>query len=471
MRKLILFVWVIGSLSAAGQQPVVYYQPYTSAFAARKLSRQEVAGDLRQWQEWMEQIHPRLYHSITADSLTRFRESLISAMPDSLSHQQALLAVGRMIGAINEGHIILPRSDVTDSLYIGAYERLPFSLFSFTEDGMIVDADWSREQRLPRGSRVLSINGYPASRLHAMFLPYFGGFPHWKNQLLATFLRKLLFLHDIHPPFHIRAITPQGDSLSFTTDGLTRGNLDSLNKAISRSGATAAAPFTIEIGSDSIALIRFNSMNQQYADSFRSFLRRAFTRIRDAKCRGLVVDLRQNSGGSSSVGDLLTSYITDRPYRLAGGSKWKVSEPYKAFLRLSNSKNEDYLGREVGTLISYRDKNLQHPPVNELRFQGKVALLIGPSTFSSANMLADGIKTFQLARVFGTATGESGNDFGEIFPLMLPATRVIVTATSKMFVRASGDENDFSPTLPDVEVKPELGRDAPLEAARKWILE
>jgi len=88
-------------------------------------------------------------------------------------------------------------------------------------------------------------------------------------------------------------------------------------------------------------------------------------------------------------------------------------------------------------------------------------------------MLADGIKTYQLAKVFGEPAGESGNDFGEIFDFMLPNTHIIARASTKMFIRASGNEKDFAPTQPDVLVKAlheHTAEDAVIKAAVSWIL-
>lgn len=46
-------------------------------------------------------------------------------------------------------------------------------------------------------------------------------------------------------------------------------------------------------------------------------------------------------------------------------------------------------------------------------FGGKVIVLIGPRTFSSASDLADAIKTYHLATLVGQETGGRVNTFGD----------------------------------------------------------
>jgi len=57
------------------------------------------------------------------------------------------------------------------------------------------------------------------------------------------------------------------------------------------------------------------------------------------------------------------------------------------------------------------------------------------------------------------------NALGDIGLFMLPNSRIVVSFSQKMFIRASGDESDLGPVKPHIEVVPVAGRDAPLERA------
>jgi hypothetical protein len=57
------------------------------------------------------------------------------------------------------------------------------------------------------------------------------------------------------------------------------------------------------------------------------------------------------------------------------------------------------------------------------------------------------------------------NALGDIGPFQLPNSRIVVSFSQKMFVRASGDESDRGPVRPHIEVEPVPGRDSALERA------
>ncbi|MFO0206690.1 MAG: S41 family peptidase, partial [Betaproteobacteria bacterium] len=114
--------------------------------------------------------------------------------------------------------------------------------------------------------------------------------------------------------------------------------------------------------------------------------------------------------------------------------------------------------------LTYEAKVAGLPRV-EPRFDRPTALLIGERTFSSAMMLADAVRTYDLTLTLGQPTGGVPNTLGDIGPFKLPNSRIVVSFSQKMFIRASGDESDLGPVQPHVEVAPVAGRDAALERA------
>jgi C-terminal processing protease CtpA/Prc len=241
--------------------------------------------------------------------------------------------------------------------------------------------------------------------------------------------------------------------------------------------APRPAPYTFERLPDGIGLLRFNSMSTDY-ESFARFLKDTFTALKTQPVKGLILDLRRNGGGNSALGFELINYITDKKFRMGGGTVWKVSESYKNWYhsdtawakRLTGSAWKKYLALPNGSMLRGKDK-ARRPGENPLHFSGPVALLIGPGTFSSANMTANAIRDYKLATVIGEPTGETANDFGEIAFFEMPSGKVGFSTSSKQFIRASGNAKDMNPVLPDILVKPDPkdAGDAVLEAARKWV--
>ncbi|MFM8591104.1 MAG: S41 family peptidase, partial [Limnohabitans sp.] len=113
--------------------------------------------------------------------------------------------------------------------------------------------------------------------------------------------------------------------------------------------------------------------------------------------------------------------------------------------------------------LSCADESTVSRPRVEPRFDGPAILLIGERTFSSAMLLADAVRTYDLMLTIGQPTGGVPNALGDIGPFELPNSRIVVSFSQKMFIRANGDESDLGPVRPHTEVAPVAGQDTALE--------
>ena len=124
----------------------------------------------------------------------------------------------------------------------------------------------------------------------------------------------------------------------------------------------------------------------------------------------------------------------------------------------------EYTKLKHGEDLTYEFEATSRPRV-EPGFDGPSCLLIGDQTYSAAMALADGVRTYDLMLTIGQPTGGLPNTLGDIGPFQLPNSRIAVSYSMKLFVRASGDESDLGPVRPHIEVAPIAGRDAALERA------
>lgn len=478
MRTIVLAIGLLLFYTAQSQQGIVYAKDPIPGFAFQKIAKEQLTADIRFWHKVMEESHVNLYHAISKEDLEKREDELLSAVEDSISQTAAVLLFGKLAALLNEGHIGMPSSSVTDSMYTNSL-RFPFLLQKLTDSEWIVDRDLSSEQTLGVNAAILEVNGKAVSELNRQFREYYGGLETWRKQQMATYVRKLLFLHGMESPYRIKARTEAGQIIRFITAGYSKQQADSLNKVLAASVRQPSEPYTFTLLPHNIAYINYRQMVNSRTNPFSDFLKTSFTKIKETNAAGLIIDLRENGGGNSALGDSLISYFSTRPYVLSGGMKWKSSRHYKAYLKLmekvgSRSENQFYHSLKEGDMYTFVNKNLRKPVSRELTFTGKTAILIGPNTFSSANMLSDGIRSYQLATLFGESTGEPGNDFGEMYNFMLPNTHIIARASTKMFTRADGDEKNFDPIMPDVPVKPspkdlKEKRDVILETAVNWV--
>lgn len=460
-------------MSIQGQRTVLYQQDPPPGFASSKIAKQFLKEDMLYWQKVMEESHVNPYHAIRKEQMDRLQEEVLSSLPDSVTHFEACFAISRLVGALDEGHLGFATNRVSDSLYAYHCVRFPYLLFDIDNGALVVQRDLSVANKLPAFSRITEINGIPVQQLYDKYAKFYGGLEPWRRLQVKNNIRKLLYMDGIISPFRIKA-TVNDLTLEFTTDGYTYQQADSISKLIVAELSVPTKPFSVNFLENNIALIEFNNMNGKLRDSFDVFLRRTFQQLKERNTTGLIIDLRKNGGGDSGLGDMLIGYISGKEYRNASGMKMRISSHSKAYAEMMKA-DDPFKKWKNGKLYEYKAKKLLKPGDNPLRYTGKTAVLIGTGTFSSANMLTNAIKDYQLATLIGESTAEPANDFGEIFPFMLPHTCIVATTAIKMFMRANGDEKDFTGIKPDIEVTNTLRdvqqkKDRVMERAVQWVL-
>jgi C-terminal processing protease CtpA/Prc len=113
------------------------------------------------------------------------------------------------------------------------------------------------------------------------------------------------------------------------------------------------------------------------------------------KARGLVLDVRDNGGGSTRYGEEVLSYLSDRPVPSAQSRELALSPVFRAHgsLLLRWRKPAD-----AGQPFVH-----SHPR----HFDGPVALLVGPRTFSAAEDFAMAFDVMKRGILVGEATAGS----------------------------------------------------------------
>jgi carboxyl-terminal processing protease len=165
--------------------------------------------------------------------------------------------------------------------------------------------------------------------------------------------------------------------------------------------------------------------------------------------QGLIIDVRKNGGGSSSVGYEVISRLIDKPAR---GSRWKTRQYLPAF-RAWGEKESWHGGG--GTVIK---------PTPEKPFSGPVVVLIGPDTVSAAEDFVVALHAAGRATLVGEKTaGTTGQ------PLMIDLPRGgKARICTKWDSYPDGREFVGVGVVPDVKVAPTQHS---LAAGRELVLE
>jgi C-terminal processing protease CtpA/Prc len=442
-------------------------------------SRQQIKDDISFFVKTVEHVHPNPYHDITKEKFTALTDSIITSLKENTTIPEAWACFSKMIAAYNEGHSSIGYPiELQQQIQDGAIKIFPVLIKEFNGENLVVRYDLSADSVLKTGDLIISINRQSASKLMAKLSSFYGGLPTWRSiQVLRDFAGQLV-LHSIQSPYHIGYISG-GVKKEITIQPVSVLELQARAAEVrNRNSITATqAPYTFQRTAENIGYLNFRSMSN--LPVFSAFLDSVFTDIKDKPVEGLIIDLRQNGGGNSVLGEKLIGYISGKPFRMGGGSKWKVSDEYKAFIQEQAKTNavyasgsfQQYLNKTTGQIISSTESRTHTAGKNQLRYSGKICVLTGPNTFSSANMLSNAIKDYNLATIIGEATGEACNDYGELYWNKLPNTGLTFYTCSKQFIRANGDAADPNPVLPDIAIKqnPNNLKDEVLEFAKEWV--
>jgi C-terminal processing protease CtpA/Prc len=278
------------------------------------------------------------------------------------------------------------------------------------------------------GTHMVRIGSMAPDQLLAAAAPFIGHEnEHWLK-VRSTGMMKMLSLLQ-----HVGA-ADSGDSVQFTlskpggdpfTLGISKGEIrvkqvsmfDELHIPVALYRKHLDSFYWYEYLADDQALyVQYNRCENDPKLKFGDFARDLFAFADSHPVKRVVVDLRLNGGGDS-----------------------RVIGPLKSGLK----------AREA--------------------LRSNVYVLIGPGTFSSAQMAGIEFRNDLHATLVGEATGEKLNGYGEVKELKLPNSGLRMQYTTKFFRLAKDDADALEP---DLRVSRSLedalaGRDPVLEAALK----
>ena len=168
----------------------------------------------------------------------------------------------------------------------------------------------------------------------------------------------------------------------------------------------------------SLAVLHLKTCNDD--KEYRTLLKKMFQEVKEKKLQNVAVDLRGNTGGDSGVANEFIRYLNQDTYQ-DGGMKWRLGW----FMR------------------NYPSETIENEKIKDLTFHGNVFLLTDSDTFSSAMMFAQIIKDNHLGTLIGEAPGNDPNGYGEIAYFSLPHSHLILSVSTKQFLRINQKTDDF----------------------------
>ncbi len=410
------------------------------------ISPEEIEADLLHMRELLEEVHPNLYHTTSEEVVESFQTDLIGQLyeKEEYTFLEAYKKLASLAALFRDGHtqVYFPQKEWDN--YLAAGGRI-FPLRVQLADEILILENILAEKKLPEGSELLSINGIPANKLKTEMLSTLSYESRAFGARLLTnnFSRLLWALFEIEGPFKISYRTPGETEEKITLQGF---------KAEQLSERGELEPYRLEFLSPESALLVINSVPGEINDDYFDFLQESFKEIKEKEIEYLLIDMRNNGGGSTHQFNEVYHYLSDTPYR-------SYSRVYTRFSRPVLAKYHPWYRQLYFGLLSLirRDdvfmfeSDLRHPPENDYRFTGQTYLLVGPATFSAAAGFAALCQDYGAALIVGKETGGLPTSYGDSFFFDLPQTGLRARSSYKYFIRPSGEKSDRG-VIPDWEI-------------------
>jgi C-terminal processing protease CtpA/Prc len=388
-----------------------------------KHSAAELKKDIEAVKTTLESKDPNLYWYISKKQLNKKLDSLESAITVPMSNSAFRYKLACVLAAIGDGHMSLKFD--ADKLYpadrtkFDGSEVFPIQKFKYKaiNDKLFIVENLSEDNSIAPGTEVLAIDGQPASQIIKGLLASIASDGY--NQTFKYFYLNTEFADKYMEAFGF------GDNVTFTlkvgeaikTISLKKSN--GVQKANVMDAANQQKSFLARY-----AYIKVSTFNYGMSD-FNSSI---FSAIKRSKINRLVLDLRNNNGGSQQHMIDLFSYLIDTPTFFA--EKFKSPFPESAY------------GSETPVIPA------------DAHFKGKLYVLINGGTFSAASLIAANLRADKNVTFIGSETGGAGDKCtgGTFADLTLPHCGLLLHYALNALVVPKSVSAKGRGVMPDVAI-------------------
>ena len=395
-KKKLLFLLLCIAMSVSA-----FTQPANDVF--KKIPPQLLRQDFAVLKDTLQKIHAGLYRYRSKPEINRIFDSCLASIVDTMSISDFYALASHALAAIEDGHTNcrLPKAVMND--YMNNVKVFP-AMVMFMHNKAFV---WCCKQHDELAeSELLSIDNHSLDEIIQRLFCYIcsdAGIQSRKNwEMPESFQLLYNILYGAKDSFDVKYKTMTGDIKTttvyadFIRNILCAGPFPTPDKYLE---------LNYKPGNVAVLTLKtfFNGFLQRTNENFSRFLDSSFKDIRDKKVEKLVIDVRSNQGGNDVNGEMLYSYLTQKPF-MYYASQETVTRKF------SEADNPDL--------------KLQQPKENN--FKGKVYILINGRSFSGTAEFSSVARSNNRGVFIGEECGGGyyGNTSGNETMVTLPNTQI-----------------------------------------------
>lgn len=494
-------------------------------------SPQELREDLDAAYNQLKKYHPRLYQYTSKEEMDFKFDSLKKSIKTPLSGMDFYEKLSPVIASVRQGHLIVSppivkrtrkeRKEYLEkafSFYTMDFEYLDEKLWLINATGkdtlligseILMVEDKTPKELIEKYNTLIASDGYNKTFYDGFVGSRFAGFYiknngfqdsiHitfkntdsifiqtilWKNKKEAESISKDSLAVDIGEKIVVKKLTKEerkAEKLAAKSKrkyNSKRGYIES-KKEYTRT-------FSL-IGSDSItAYMKIRGFSNGNPDDF---YKESFNTIDSLGIKTMILDLRNNGGGSLVEIDDLYSYFTDSPYTFVRPSEVNTRTPF--FPYLINNTNSGFIQglavlfspfilthnllktKKVDDTIYYRLRSSKEHKPKLNNYKGKLYVLVNGNSFSASSILSTQLKGTNRATFVGQETGGAynGTVAGIFKGYKLQNTKILMRIGMMQVETFHKVEPDGYGVQVDKEITPtRADREAQRDPEIEWIL-
>ncbi|MBW1298436.1 hypothetical protein GBO31_23255 [Aquimarina litoralis] len=279
-----------------------------ACFEETLISKEEALSEIDTLKKYIEEVHPNPYNYVSKPLIySEFEKIKSLIINDSISIYKHYNNVSKLMGLYNDGHTFakFPRE-----YYRLQQKFLPFKATINDKDKEIL-IQASSDSTIQEGSKVIAVNGIHTEQLIDSSVDLMSGeTKEFKIKRIEYTLSELFYSQfGFCRSYEVQIESNNKQSVHYV-QGIDFKSYKRLkNNPNDISTNNYSAKF---LNNGKVCIIDFNSFRD--LASFKEFLIKTFTKISNLNTEHLIIDIRDNSGGNSQLGDELFQYIANKPF-------------------------------------------------------------------------------------------------------------------------------------------------------------
>ena len=390
----------------------------------QKLSPAQQISDFDDLCSKLESVHPDLYLYQSKKEYENNKMKIKASMTDSIKISDFYFKIAPFIANIKDGHSMMLPPITSDFVsYVKKDGKTMPLRIKAVENVFVVDYPIVMNSGFNEGDTIFSINGVDSKDILKKAYDLWGSEKDngIKEAAVNTYL-SLLFWRMYRWDDSYVFMVKHGNTIEKKH---LEGVPQSMAMKVRRERLSKNKPesFSCKFSSDytQATLIIRNVYNEK---ALKEFCDSVFKEINYRKIPEIIIDMRNNTGGSSQCVERLISYFPHPEYVLYSKSQIKVSTYSKAY----NKERHPEIYSQIcnipdGELFVVKESLIEDNRKEANLYRGKIIVLVNNKTYSGASSFAHVMNKLGIASVEGE-TGCPTVYFGNFLPFTLPNSKI-----------------------------------------------